>query len=134
MVPHIPIVSPVEFPADYYNRKGFHSILMQGTVNHLGQFINVYIGWPGRVHNARVFSNSTLYRQGQANELLPNWSESIGGEEVPLVILGDPVYPLLPWVMKDNGRLSSQQKTFNYREQESVEHAYWRLKADGGAC
>ena len=131
---HVPIVSPVEFPADYYNRKGFHSILMQGTVNHLGQFIDVYIGWPGRVHDARVFSNSTLYRKGQANELLPNWTESIGGEEVPLVILGDPAYPLLPWVMKafaDNGRLSSQQKTFNYRlsrARVTVEHAYGRLK------
>ena len=61
---HIPIVSPVEYPPDYYNRKGFHSIIMQGTVNHLGQFIDVYIGWPGRVHDARVFSNSTLYRKG----------------------------------------------------------------------
>ena len=43
----IRIVSPKEYPADYYNRKGWHSILMQGTVNHLGQFTDVYIGWPG---------------------------------------------------------------------------------------
>ena len=40
------------FPSDYYNRKGWHSILMQGTVNHLGLFMDVYIGWPGRVHGA----------------------------------------------------------------------------------
>ena len=57
---HIPILSPQEFPSDYYNRKGWHSILMQGTVNHLGLFMDVYIGWPGRVHDARVFANSTL--------------------------------------------------------------------------
>ena len=92
---HVPIVSPVEYPADYYNRKGFHSILMQGTVNHLGHFIDIYIGWPGRVHDARVFSNSTLYTKGQANELLPNWTESLGGKDVPLVLLGDPAYPFL---------------------------------------
>ena len=49
---HVPIVSPVEYPADYYNPKGFHSILMQGTVNHLGHFIDIYIGWPGWVHDA----------------------------------------------------------------------------------
>ena len=89
---HVPIVSPVGFPADYYNCKGFYSILMQGTVNHLGQFFDVCIGWPGRVHDARVFSNSTLYRKGQANELLPNWTESIGGEEVPLVTLRIPFF------------------------------------------
>ena len=38
---HIPIVSPRECPADYCNRKGWHSILMQGVVNHLGRFTNV---------------------------------------------------------------------------------------------
>ena len=69
---HIPILSPQEFPSDYYNRKGWHSILMQGTVNHLGLFMDVYIGWPGRVHDARVFANSTLYRKGQDGKLLPN--------------------------------------------------------------
>ena len=55
---HIPIVSPRECPADYYNRKGWHSIILQGTVDHAGRFIDVYVGWPGRVHDARVFSNS----------------------------------------------------------------------------
>ena len=60
---HIPIISPEDFPADYYNCKGWHSILMQGMVNHLGQFMDVYIGWPDRVHDARVFANSTLYRR-----------------------------------------------------------------------
>ena len=69
---HIPIISPEDFHADYYNRKGWHSILMQGMVNHFGQFMDVYIGWPGRVHDARVFANSTLYRKGQDGQLLPN--------------------------------------------------------------
>ena len=62
---HIPILSPQECPADYYNRKGWHSILMQGVVDHQGRFIDVYIGWPGRVHDARVFANSSLYQRGQ---------------------------------------------------------------------
>ncbi len=132
---HIPIVSPQEYPADYFNRKGWHSILMQGTVNHLGHFVDVYIGWPGRVHDARVFTNSTLYRKGQEGVLLPPWVEHLGGGDIPLVILGDPAYPLLSWLMKafpDNGRLTPQQKLFNYRLSRArvvVEHAYGRLKA-----
>ena len=131
---HIPIVSPDECPADYFNRKGWHSVIMQGLVNHLGQFTNVYVGWPGRVHDARVLANSSLYQQGQAGSLFPDWTKMIAGVEVPLVILGDPAYPLLPWLMKafpDNGRLSTQQRTYNYRLSHArvvVENAYGRLK------
>ena len=131
---HIPIMSPVECPADYYNRKGFHSIIMQGTVNHLGHFIDIYVGWPGRVHDARVFVNSTLYKRGQAGTLLPDWKKTISGKEIPLLMLGDPAYPLLHWLMKafpDNGSLTREQKTYNYRLSKArvvVEHAYGRLK------
>ena len=107
---------------------------MQGVVNHLGHFTDVYIGWPGRVHDARVFANSTLYQKGQDGTLFPDWKEPIAGTEVPLVLLGDPAYPLLPWLMKafpDNGHLSRQQRNFNYRlsrARVTVEHAYGRLK------
>ena len=30
---HIPILAPTEFHADYHNRKGFHSIILQGMVD-----------------------------------------------------------------------------------------------------
>lgn len=99
-------------------------------MNHLGQFVDIYVGWPGRVHDARVFANSTLYKKGQNGVLLPNWTETISGKDVTLVILGDPAYPLLPWLYPDNGRLSQPQKTFNYRLSHArvvVEHAYGRL-------
>ena len=49
--------------------------------------------------------------------LFPDQRELIAGQDVPLVLLGDPAYPLLPWLMKafpNNGRLSQEQKTFNY--------------------
>ena len=131
---HIPIISPSECPADYHNRKGWHSIILQGTVNHLGQFIDINVGWPGRVHDARVFSNSTLFKRGQNGTLFPCLPRTISGKSVPILLLGDPAYPLLPWLMKafpDTGRLSQQQKTFNYRLSRArvvVEHAYGRLK------
>ena len=131
---HIPIVSPPDCAADYYNRKGFHSVLLQGTVNHLGLFTDIYVGWPGRVHDARVFSNSILFKKGEQGTLLPNWTATISNVNVPLVLLGDPAYPLLPWLMKafaNNGQLSPQQRNFNYRLSNArvvVEHAYGRLK------
>ena len=131
---HIPIVSPQECPADYYNRKGWHSVIMQGMVNNRGLFIDIYVGWPGRVHDARVFANSSLCTRGQNNTLLPNWVKRISNTDVPLVVLGDPAYPLLDWLMKafpDTGYLTQQQRNFNYRLSKArvvVEHSYGRLK------
>ena len=65
------LISPQECPADYYNRKCWHSIILQGVVNHNGFFMDVYVGWPRRVHDARVFSNSALFKKGQEGTLLP---------------------------------------------------------------
>ena len=141
---HIPIISPQLCPADYYNRKGWHSLILQGTVDYRGHFIDVYVGWPGRVHDARVFSNSSLYQRGQNGTLFPDWKKEICGKDIPIVMLGDPAYPLLPWMMKaypNNGRLSNDQKQYNYRLSKArvvVEHSYGRVavfaQAAGRAC
>ena len=62
--------------------------------------------------------------------LFPEWKKTIAREEIPLLVLGDPAYPLLPWVMKpyvDNGHLSREQRRFNYRLSRArvvVEDAY----------
>ena len=108
------------------------AFIMQGMVDHLYRFTDIYIGWPGRVHDARVFGNSTLYQKGVNGTLFPEWTKTIAQEEIPLVVLGDPAY--LPWVMKpyiDNGHLSRDQRRFNYRLSRArvvVEDVYGRLK------
>ena len=73
---------------------------MLAVVDHQEIFTGIYIGWPGRVHDARVFSNSDLFQKGQNGQLLPDWKKNINGMEVPLVILRDPAYSLLTWLMK----------------------------------
>ena len=62
---HIPIQAPSECAKDYYNRKGFHSILVQGLVDHRYCFLDINVGWPGSVHDARVLANSELFEKGQ---------------------------------------------------------------------
>ena len=132
---HIPIQAPGECPKDYYNRKGHHSILLQALVDHRYCFMDINIGWPGSVHDARVLANSELYQRGQMGVLFPEQPKQIEGVSVPLLILGDPAYPLLPWIMKpytDTGRLSRQQSGFNYRLSRArvvTENAFGRLKA-----
>lgn len=48
---HIPIVHPDESVSDYYNRKGYYSVIMQAMVDFHRLFMDVYIGWPGKVHD-----------------------------------------------------------------------------------
>ena len=81
----------------------------------------MYIGWPGRVHDARVFANLRLYQRGQSGNL-PDWKEEIDEKDVPLVVLEDLAYPLLPWLMKtypNNGHLSREELLEGIESQES---------------
>ena len=41
-----PIIAPLVHAKDYFNRKGFHSIVLQRVVDHQCKFMDVYIGWP----------------------------------------------------------------------------------------
>lgn len=132
---HIPIASPANSRTDYYNRKGWYSMILQGVVDHSYCFIDINVGWPGSVHDARVFSHSSICKKMTEGTLVPDRSISINNTLVPLYLIGDSAYPLQAWLMKPftHGTvLTSQQKTFNYRICRArivVENAYGRLKA-----
>ena len=131
---HIPISAPAANHTDFYNRKGWYSIILQGLVDHRYCFIDVYTGWPGSVHDARVFAHSSVYKKGTDGTLYPSWTTSIQEENIPIVILGDSAYPLLKWLMKPlphNGALTQEQKRFNYHLSTArvvSKNAFGRLK------
>ncbi len=131
---HIPIQAPKEFQSDYYNRKGFHSVVLQGFVDHQYKFMNVNFGFPGSVHDARVFANSQLYKLGSEGLLCPQVHRQIRGKSVPVVILGDSAYPALTWLMKpfsDNRLQTPGRRAYNYHHSRArmvVENAFGRLK------
>ncbi|KAK7926068.1 hypothetical protein WMY93_008378 [Mugilogobius chulae] len=131
---HIGIIAPAEEPADYYNRKNFYSVILQAVVDHRMKFWDINVGWPGKVHDARVLANSSLYMRGENGTLFPGWIERLNNVDVPIHILGDAAYPLLPWLLKPYpvGRgLTEAQTHFNYRLSQgrmTVERAFGRLK------
>ncbi len=52
---------PHDSPSDYHNRKGWHSVILQALVDDVGNFNDICVGWPGKVHDAYVLQNSQLY-------------------------------------------------------------------------
>ena len=59
-------------------------------------FNDICIGWPGRVHDARVLANSRLFVVAErAGTAFPG-SETVfcDGARIPVLILGYPAYPL----------------------------------------
>ena len=59
---HIPISPPASNHTDYYNRKGWYSIILQAIVDHRYLFRDINVGWPGSVHDARELANSSLFK------------------------------------------------------------------------
>ncbi|XP_065415196.1 uncharacterized protein LOC135973886 [Chrysemys picta bellii] len=129
---HIPILAPVHLASEYINRKGYFFMVLQALVDHCGRFIDINVGWPRKVHDACIFWNTGLFRKLQAGTFFPDQKLTIGEVEMPIVILGDPTYPLMPWLMKPyTGSLDSSKEWFNNRLSRyrmTVECAFGRLK------
>jgi len=64
-------IAPLNQPEIYWNRKKKYSIQCQGIVNHRGVFIDYEIGWPGSVHDAKVYRNSFFYQN--VSTLIEGW-------------------------------------------------------------
>ena len=96
------------------------------------------VGWPGRVHDARVFGNSELHYKGETNDLFPQKTKKLvcPGKEIamPIVLHGDAAYPLKTWLLKpytNHANLQAAQMVFNYRlsrARMTIESTFGRLK------
>lgn len=100
---HIRIDAPKENAADYVNRKGYHSIQLQVVCDHKMIITHCFVGYPGSVHDQRIFRQSEMAQYLNDEEKFPFDSH----------ILGDCAYELHEHLLvpfKDNGHLSVAQK------------------------
>lgn len=88
---------------------------------------------PRSAADATVLRLSSLYQT--SDQLLPKEEKIFQGRAVPFMLLWDPAYPSLAWILKgyksSQGKLSREQELFNvYHSSGSnvVEHAFGRLK------
>ncbi|MEX1351296.1 MAG: transposase family protein [Desulfobacterales bacterium] len=120
---HIPVSTPLEFPDSYFNRKKFHSVVLQGTVKDDCSFIDVSIGCPGRFHDAKVLRNSDLWFTGYEKCSMGRYH-----------LVGDAAYPITRWLItpyRRVGQLRPEQAAFNgalSSRRQVVERGYGIMK------
>lgn len=88
------------------------------------RFIDVFIGLPGRIHDARVFRNSPLGQALNTGIIARN----------NMHLIGDSAYPLNQHLMtpfRDNGHLNVRETTYNIKLssiRSVIERAFGLLK------
>lgn len=139
---HTAIITPSNNASDYTNPAGWLSVMSQVAVNGRGQFWDVCASFPGGTDPADIFQNSSLWVTAAEGGLSPATPPVFMGKQLRYVLLGEPCYPLLSWLMKaypeEKGRrahltpLTEQQKVFNQRITAALhvsEEALLRLRA-----
>lgn len=131
---HIPILRPLKDPQDYFCYKMFHSLNVQAVCDYRGIFMDIECRWPGSVHDAKVFANSSI-NQKLVSGQIPMTKLSIfpGSQKIPNYVIGDPAYPLTPFCMKEYATCASNEEViFNAllrAARNPIECAFGRLKA-----
>lgn len=118
---HVTIDPPEKHKNDYIDRKNNVSIVVQAVCNYQKKFTDIFIGYPGSVHDAKVFANSPLIAK----------LDSLSAGQY---LLGDSAYPctshlLVPF--RDTGHLTVHQKRYNRKLSSArvhIEHSFGILK------
>jgi hypothetical protein len=115
-------VAPKESSGSYVNRKGYHSILLQGVCDHTKLFTDVYVGEVGSIHDYTMFLRSEVSEFGAEN--FPDDTH----------LVGDLAYKLTERMLvgfKNNGHLTQIQKNFNKmlsKARVNIENSFALLK------
>ncbi|CAB4016605.1 Hypothetical predicted protein, partial [Paramuricea clavata] len=131
---HVPILRPLKDPQDYFCYKMFYSLNVQAVCDYRGIFMDVECRWPGSVHDAKVFANSSI-NQKLVSGQIPMIQLSVfpGSEKIPNYVIGDPAYPLTPFCMKEYATCASNEEvifnTLLRAARNPIECAFGRLKA-----
>ena len=118
---HIPIKCPpggAESKKEYYNFKGFYSVVLLALVDAKLRFMWFKIGAPGNTHDSTLFQGSQLFRDIEAGEM-EQFAKglTLQGVVIPPLILGDGAFPLRPFISKpySEASINPERRYFNYR-------------------
>ena len=115
---HVEINAPLENNEDYFNRKQYYSVNLQGIVNAQLLFQHIAGGFPGSIHDARVLRLSGIFDLVENEEILKAPTRVIHGTLLRPMLVGDSAYPLKKWLSKpfsNRGHLPPQRRRFNIK-------------------
>lgn len=116
---HIRIKCPPHSGSEYFNYKGYFSIVLLAVCDAHYRFILVDIGDSGRHSDGGILFNSEIGRRLESNLLgIPAPSKlKQSSITVPYMLVGDDAFPLKKYLMKPYpGRFLTKEKNiFNYR-------------------
>ena len=114
--------------SNYYNYKGFYSIMLMAICDSKYRFIYTDMGSYGRDNDASIFARSDVYQLFESNSINVPPPEPILGKDTPYFLIGDEIFALKPWLMKPysshNGRCTEDDSIFNYR----LSRARWTIE------
>ena len=118
---HVAVARREQIP--YYNFKCFHSIHLQAACTPDQRFIHIFVGWPGRAHDSRVYRGLGL------PEILDNLLHIQGPSlEDSYHILGDSAFPmsnsLITPFRNRGGAMTAERRLFNKHLTLSVIFSY----------
>lgn len=117
---HIRIKAPPDSGSDYYNYKGFFSVVLLAVVNAHSKFIYIDVGGNGRASDTIIFKNTDLYHALKSGSLNIPPPKELKGQlnKTPYFFIGDNIFGLDTHMMKGFNRnvsLTTAQEVFNYR-------------------
>ena len=124
---HIALFHPRDIALEFYNYKGFYSLVLMATVDYNYKFVYVDVGCQGRISVGGVFRNTSFCKaleNGQLNLPDPaplsrnrDWNWEQDSTPVPFVFIGDDAFPLTTCCMKPYSQrnLTDEQIIFNFR-------------------
>ncbi len=116
---HIAIQCPRKAGSEFYNYKGFHSIILMALVDGDYKFSWVDVGSNGSAGDAQVFNNSELKECLEGETVGVPVAEPLPHDDrdTPFFIVGDDAFALRTYLMKPFSKrdLTMAERIFNYR-------------------